>query len=49
MVILEIFQKQPFAIIAMTPRATFGLRCAHIAQLMTYTAIYTLPFILQLC
>ena len=49
MVILEICQKQPFDIIAMTPRGTLGLCCAHIAQLMTHLAIYTLPFTLQLC
>ena len=33
----------------MTPRETLGLCCVHIAQLMTYLAIYTIPFILQLC
>ena len=33
----------------MTPRGTLGLCCAHIAQLMTHPAIYTLPFTLQLC
>ena len=33
----------------MTPRGTFGLFCAYIAQLMTNTAIYILPFTLQLC
>ena len=33
----------------MTPRDTVGLCCAHIAQLMTHPAIYTLPFTLQLC
>ena len=49
MVILDIFQKQPFDIIAMTPRGTLGLCCAHIAQLMTHPATYTLPFTLQLC
>ena len=49
MVILEICQKQPFDIIAMTPRGTLGLCCAYIAQLMTHPAIYTLPFALQLC
>ena len=49
MIILEICQKQPFDIIAMTPRGTPGLFCVHIAQLMTHPAIYTLPFTLQLC
>ena len=49
MVILETYQKQPFDIIAMTPRETLGLRCAHIAQLMTHPAIYTIPLTLQLC
>ena len=48
MVIFEICQKQPFDIIAMIPRGTLGLCCAHIAQLMTYPAIYPLPFTLQL-
>ena len=33
----------------MTPRGTLGLCCAHIAQLMTHSAIYTLPLSLQLC
>ena len=32
---MEIRQKQPFDIIAMTPRETLGLCCVHIAQLMT--------------
>ena len=45
---LEIYQKQPFDIIAMTPRGTFGFCCAHNAQLMTHPSIYTLPFTLQL-
>ena len=49
MIILEICQKQPFDIIAMTPRGTLGLCCVHIAQLMTHPAIYTIPFTLQLC
>ena len=49
MTILEISQKQPFDIIAMTPRGTLGLCCVHIAQLMTHPAVYTLPFTLQLC
>ena len=33
----------------MAPRGTPGLCCVYIAQLMTDTAIYTLPFTLQLC
>ena len=49
MIILEICQKQPFDIIAMTSRGTHGLCCVHIAQLMIHPAVYTLPFILQLC
>ena len=49
MVILEICQKQPFDIIAMTPRGTLGLCCVHVAQLVTDAAVYTLPFTLQLC
>ena len=49
MIILEISQKQPSDIIAMTPRGTLGLCCVHIAQLMTHPAVYTLPFTLQLC
>ena len=49
MVILEIRQKQPFDIITMTLRGTLGLCCAHIAQLMTHLANYTLPFTLQFC
>ena len=49
MVILKICQKQPFDIIAMTPRATLGFCCAHIAQLMIHPGIYTLPFTLQSC
>ena len=49
MIILEICQKQPFDIIAMTPRGTLGLCCVHIAQLVTHPAVYTLPFTLQLC
>ena len=35
--------------IAMTPRETLGLCCVHIAQLMTHSAIYTIPFTLHLC
>ena len=49
MVILEICQKQPFDIIAMTRRETLGLCYVHIPQLMTHPAVYTLPFTLQLC
>ena len=33
----------------MTPRGTLGLFSVHIAQLMTDSATYTLPFTLQLC
>ena len=33
----------------MTPTGTLGLCCAHIDQLMTHPADYTLPFTLQLC
>ena len=49
MIKLEICQKQPFDIIAMTPSWTFGLCCVYITQLMTHPAVYTLPFTLQLC
>ena len=49
MITLEIFQKQSFDIIAVTPGGTLELCCAHIAQLMTHPAVYTLPFTLQLC
>ena len=49
MIILNICQKQPFDIIAMTPRGTLGLCCVHIVQLVTHPAVYTLPFALQLC
>ena len=49
MIISEIRQKQPFDIIAMTPRGTLGLCYVHIAQLMTHPVVYTLPFTLQLC
>ena len=45
---LEICQKQPFDIIAMTPRGTLGLCCVHISQLVTHATVYTLPFTLQL-
>ena len=48
MIILKIYQKQPFDIIAMTPRVTVGLCCVHIAQLVTHPAVYTLPFTLEL-
>ena len=47
--ILEIYQKQPFDIIAMTPWETLGLCCVRIAQLKIHLAIYTLLFTLQLC
>ena len=33
----------------MTPRGTLGLYCVHITELVTYPAVYTLPFTLQLC
>ena len=33
----------------MTPRGTLGLGYVYITQLMTHTAIYTLPFTLHLC
>ena len=33
----------------MTPRGTLELCCVYIAQLMTHSAVYTLPFTLQLC
>ena len=33
----------------MTPRGALGLCYVHIAQLMTHSAIHTLPFTLQLC
>ena len=49
MIILKICQKQPFDIIAMTPRGTLGLCCVHIAQLVTHPAVYTLLFTLHLC
>ena len=49
MVILEISQKHPFDIIVVRPRGTHRLCCAHIVQLMTHLAIYTVPFTLQLC
>ena len=48
MIRLEICQKQPFDIIAMTQRGTLGLCCVHIAQLVTNPAVNTLPFTLQL-
>ena len=46
---LKICQKQPYDIIAMTPRGILGLCCVHIAQLVTHPAAYMLPFTLQLC
>ena len=49
MIILEIYQKQPFDIIAMAPRGTLGLCCVPIAELMTHLADHTLRFTLQLC
>ena len=47
--ILEICQKEPFDIIEMTPRRTLGLCCVHIVQLVTYQAVYSLRFTMQLC
>ena len=49
MITLEICQKHPFDMMAMTPRGTLGLCCVHIDQLMTHPAVYTLPFTLPLC
>ena len=49
MIILETCQLDPLDIIVMTPRGILGLCFAYIAQLMTYQAIYTLQFTLQLC
>ena len=49
MIILKICQKNSLDIIAMTPWRILGLYCAHIAQLMTHLAIYTLLFTLKLC
>ena len=46
MITFETCQKQPFDIIAMTPRGTIGLCCVHITQLMTHPAVYTLSFTL---
>ena len=46
---MEICQKQPFDIIAMTPGGNLRLCCVHIAHLMTHPVVYTLPFTLQLC
>ena len=48
MITLDICQKQPFDIVAMTPRETLGLCYAHIAELMTHSAVCTLQFTLQL-
>ena len=41
----DIYQKQAFDIIAMTPKGTLGLRCVHIAQLVTHAMVkhYRLP------
>ena len=44
MTILEIWQKKPFDIAAMTPRRTRRSCCVQIAQLMTYPANPTLSF-----
>ena len=45
---LEIWQKQPSDMKAMTPRGILGLCCVHISQLMIHPAISKLPFTLQL-
>ena len=45
---MDICQKQPSDIIAMTPRGTLGLCCVQSSQLMTHPAVYTLPFTWQL-
>ena len=34
--ILETYQKQPFHVIAMTPRGTIGLFFVHIAQITSF-------------
>ena len=47
MIMLEIYQKQPFDIIVMKIRGALGLCCGHIAKLMTHLGIYTLPLTLQ--
>ena len=47
MIILKICQKQPFNIIALTPKGALVLFCVHIAQLMTHLAVNTLLFTLQ--
>ena len=41
----DIYQKQAFDIIAMTPKGTLGLRCVHISQLVTHAMVkhYRLP------
>ena len=49
MIIFEICQKQPFAIIAMTAILTLELCYIYISKLMTHQIVYTLPFPLQLC
>ena len=49
MIIWEICLKQLFDIIAMTPRGTLELCCVQIAQLMTHSVVYILPFTFQLC
>ena len=46
MIMIEIYQKRPFDIIAMKIR-TLGLCFVHIAKLMTHLGIYTLPLTLQ--
>ena len=49
MIILNICQKEPFDFIAMTQRETLRLCYVLIADLVTYPAVYTLSFTLQLC
>ena len=49
---MEICQKDPFDIIALTPRGTLGLCCVQIAQnnewLIRLFTQYRLPFIYQI-
>ena len=44
MIILNIYQKPPFDIIAMASRGTLGLFYVHFTQLMPHLVVYTLPF-----
>ena len=46
------YQEEPLGYVLFTfahVRGTLWLCCVYIAQLMTHPAVYTLPFILQLC